>query len=169
MMLRFFHTLLIMIAVLVGIGFTNPVTTFADASSLEVASIFSFSGEQPKNLGVKEGKLAKCPQTPNCVSSQSKDVTHQIKPLKYESSQKVALNQLTEIIQNTENAKVIAASNDYIYAQYTSRIMGFVDDVEFYVDPENPIIHVRSASRLGESDLGVNRSRVESIREQFQG
>ncbi|MDR9402870.1 MAG: DUF1499 domain-containing protein [Halothece sp. Uz-M2-17] len=137
-------------------------------NSIEIASIFSFSGEQPKNLGVKQGSLANCPQTPNCVSSQSKDVTHKVEPLTYDSSRKEALKQLKTIIQETDNAAIIKATSNYLYAQYTSRIMGFVDDVEFYLDPQENLIHVRSASRVGESDLGVNRRRIERIREQFQ-
>ena len=147
--------------------FFSPSASFA-GSSMEVASIFSFSGEQPKNLGVKKGSLSKCPQTPNCVSSQSKDVTHKVEPLTYHSSRKEALNQLKTIIQETDNAEIVKATSNYLYAQYTSRIMGFVDDVEFYLAPQDNIIHVRSASRVGESDLGVNRRRIENIREQFQ-
>lgn len=166
MFFNLLQSILLPVTIFFSIFLISPATSLAD-SSVEVASIFSFSGEQPKNLGVKEGKLAKCPQTPNCVSSQSKDVTHKVDPLRYESSQKEALNKLKTIIEETENAEMIDVTDNYLYAQYTSRIMGFVDDVEFYFDSQNPVIHVRSASRLGESDLGVNRRRIESIREQF--
>lgn len=166
MFFNLLQSILLPVTIFFSIFLISPATSLAD-SSVEVASIFSFSGEQPKNLGVKEGKLAKCPQTPNCVSSQSKDVTHKVDPLGYESSQKEALNKLKTIIEETENAEMIDVTDNYLYAQYTSRIMGFVDDVEFYFDSQNPVIHVRSASRLGESDLGVNRRRIESIREQF--
>jgi len=166
MFFNLLQSILLPVTIFFSIFLISPATSLAD-SSVEVASIFSFSGEQPKNLGVKEGKLAKCPQMPNCVSSQSKDVTHKVDPLRYQSSQKKALNKLKTIIEETENAEIIEATDNYLYAQYTSRIMGFVDDVEFYFDSQNPVIHVRSASRLGESDLGVNRRRIESIREQF--
>ncbi|WP_246140385.1 DUF1499 domain-containing protein [Euhalothece natronophila] len=137
------------------------------SNSVQVASIFSFSGEQPDNLGVENGKLANCPQTPNCVSSQSKDINHKIDPLTYNSSSERALGELTTILKEIDNAEIIEEKDNYLYAQFTSNIMGFVDDVEFYLDPQAEVIHVRSASRIGESDLGVNRRRIERIREQL--
>jgi uncharacterized protein (DUF1499 family) len=160
------QSLLLIITLVLGVFFINPTATLAE-SSVQVASIFSFSGEQPNNLGLKNGQLAKCPETPNCVSSQSKDDSHQIEPLTYESSSKEAFSKLKKIIEETDNAEIIEDQSNYLYAQYTSQIMGFVDDVEFYLKPEEQLIHVRSASRLGESDLGVNRDRIETIREQF--
>lgn len=165
--MKILQSLLLISTIIVSVFCFNPAPSYAD-HSVEIASLFSFSGEQPKNLGVKQGQLAKCPDTPNCVSSQSKDVTHQIDPITYTSSPKEAFNQLKKILEGTENAEIIEANSNYLYAQYTSRIMGFVDDVEFYLEPQDQLIHVRSASRLGESDLGVNRSRVENIREQFK-
>ena len=71
---------------------------------------------------------------------------------------------LKAIIESTPNARIVEMKPDYLYAEYTSGLMGFVDDVEFYVPPNGKIIHVRSASRLGHSDLGVNRKRIEAIR-----
>jgi uncharacterized protein (DUF1499 family) len=71
------------------------------------------------------------------------------------------------MIQNTDNAKIVEQGDRYLYAEFTSKIMGFVDDVEFYLDENDGVIHARSASRLGQSDLGVNRKRIESIRSQF--
>lgn len=132
-----------------------------------VASLFSFSGDRPTNLGVKNGALAPCPPSPNCVSSQSGDAKHQIAPLTYQGSPAEAIAKLKEIIAASDNAKIITAEHNYIYAEFTSKLMGFVDDVEFYLDPESATIQVRSASRLGESDLGVNRKRIEAIRRQF--
>lgn len=132
-----------------------------------LASIFSFSGEQPENLGVENGQLANCPQTPNCVSSQSNDINHKVDPLTYNSSPEQALTELETILQEIDNAEIIEENENYLYAQFTSNIMGFVDDVEFYLDPQEELIHVRSASRIGESDLGANRRRVERLREQF--
>lgn len=168
MTLQLIPSLFLSLIIGCSIWLINPTVTLAE-TSLQVASIFSFSGEQPKNLGVKNGQLADCPETPNCVSSQSKDVTHQIEPLTYSSSGKEAWKKLQTILEATDNAEVIEAENNYLYATYTSQIMGFVDDVEFYLEPQEKLIHVRSASRLGESDLGVNRNRIETIREQFQG
>ncbi|MEA5539945.1 DUF1499 domain-containing protein [Limnoraphis robusta Tam1] len=134
-----------------------------------IASLFSFSGNRPKNLGVEEGKFANCPDSPNCVSSQSIDVVHQIDPLNYaDQSPTEAFEKLKTIIKNMDNAKIITETESYLYAEFTSALMGFVDDVEFSLDKPEQIIHVRSASRLGESDLGVNRNRIEMIRSVFE-
>lgn len=132
-------------------------------------SIFSFPGQQPTNLGVKEGKLAPCPKSPNCVSSESPDTDkeHKIEPLTYESSPEEAWAKLKGIIEGTDGAKIVRDDNNYLYAEFTTKLMGFVDDVEFYQEPNTGKIQVRSASRLGQSDLGVNRKRIETIRSKF--
>ncbi|MDJ0704601.1 MAG: DUF1499 domain-containing protein [Leptolyngbyaceae cyanobacterium MO_188.B28] len=127
-------------------------------------SLFSFSGTRPTNLGVKDGKFPPCPSTPNCVCSQDPDEAHYIAPLAYSGTPEAAIAKLKEIIQNLERAQIITESNDYLYAEFSSKMMGFVDDVEFYVDAAAQVIHVRSAARLGKSDLGVNRKRLETIR-----
>ncbi|MFM7220064.1 MAG: DUF1499 domain-containing protein [Nodosilinea sp.] len=137
--------------------------------------LFSFSGERPTNLGVQDGKLAACPSSPNCVNSQiASDPSHSIAPLSYksspESSPSQALADLKTLIQGMERTRIISATDDYLYAEFASRLMGYVDDVEFYLDPSTPgQIQVRSASRLGESDLGVNRKRIEEIRAALEG
>jgi uncharacterized protein (DUF1499 family) len=138
---------------------TSTPTVIAMAKSL-----FSFSGKRPETLGVKDGKLAACPGTPNCVSSQATDAEHQVDAIAYTTSASAALAQLKSTIQGMERAAIVNESNNYLYAEFTSGLMGFVDDVEFYVDDSAKVIHVRSASRLGQSDLGVNRKRVEEIR-----
>lgn len=128
------------------------------------------AGTRPENLGLISGKSAACPSTPNCVSSQSEDPEHYIKPFTYQSSAIEAIAQLKNIIADRERAKLIAYDKtaNYLCAEFTSRWMGFVDDVEFYVNDKAKKIELRSASRLGESDLGVNRKRLESIRKQFE-
>jgi uncharacterized protein (DUF1499 family) len=126
--------------------------------------LFSFSGKRPDTLGVKEGKLAACPATPNCVSSQATDAEHKVDAIAYFTPAAEALAKLKSVISTTENAAIINESDNYVYAEFTSGLMGFVDDVEFYIDDNAKVIHVRSASRLGQSDLGVNRKRVEEIR-----
>jgi uncharacterized protein (DUF1499 family) len=123
-----------------------------------------FAGKRPTNIGVNSGKLAPCPNSPNCVSSQSQDVQHKIEPLTYKSSPQQAMANLKTVIENMERTKIIAENDNYLYAEFSTKLMGYVDDVEFSLDPSANIIHVRSASRLGKSDLGVNRKRVETIR-----
>ncbi|MEB3883744.1 DUF1499 domain-containing protein [Lyngbya sp. CCY1209] len=129
-----------------------------------MASLFSFSGQRPDNLGVHDGHLSDCPDSPNCVSSESRDAAHYIEPFTYSASGEEALTQIEGVLENMDNATIVTADDHYIDAEFTSAIMGFVDDVEFYLDEEAGVIQVRSASRLGESDLGVNRDRIETIR-----
>jgi uncharacterized protein (DUF1499 family) len=148
---------------------TNISPAAAQTSSNKImASLLSFPGNRPQNLGVTDNKLAPCPQSPNCVSSQSTDSEHQIAPLSYNSPPEAAIAKLQGIIQNLERTKIITVTANYLYAEFTSALMGFVDDVEFYLDETSQVIHVRSASRLGQSDLGVNRQRIETIRNKFQ-
>ena len=127
-----------------------------------------FAGKRPNNLGVRDGKLAPCPSTPNCVCSQSEDAGHKIEPLTYKSTPEVAFTQLKQAIASQPRTKIITESPNYLYEEFTSAIMKFVDDVEFYLDEDAKVIHVRSASRLGQSDLGVNRKRIETIRAKLQ-
>ncbi|MEL4894097.1 DUF1499 domain-containing protein [Crocosphaera sp. Alani8] len=147
---------LAVVAIWIGVRLISP-----DSPTL-------FAGTQPENLGVTNETLTACPSTPNCVSSQSKDGEHSIQPLAYQGEGKTAIATLKEIISQQERSKIVSESDDYLYAQFTTQWMGFVDDVEFYVNEENGVIDVRSASRLGESDLGVNRERIETIRQAFQ-
>ncbi len=123
-----------------------------------------FAGKRPSNLGVNNGNLAPCPNSPNCVSSQSLDAVHTIAPLTFTSTPEQALIKLKSIIESLPRTKIISESQDYLYAEFKSGLMGFVDDVEFYLDRNANVIQVRSASRLGQSDLGVNRQRIETIR-----
>ncbi|TVP65752.1 MAG: DUF1499 domain-containing protein [Leptolyngbya sp. LCM1.Bin17] len=127
-----------------------------------------FSGQRPSNLGVKDGKLAPCPSSPNCVISQgSPDADHAIAPLQYDGDPSAAMEKLVAVVKAMPRTTIIEQTNDYLYAEFASQLMGYVDDVEFYLDPAASAIQVRSASRLGQSDLGVNRKRIEAIRSEF--
>jgi uncharacterized protein (DUF1499 family) len=130
-------------------------------------TLFSFSGTRPTNLGVNDGKLRDCPNSPNCVSSQSSDAEHKISALTYTGDAAKALEDLKSVISSLPRTKIITAKDNYIYAEFTSALMGYVDDVEFYLNTDQQIIEVRSASRLGESDMGANRDRIETIRAKF--
>lgn len=126
-----------------------------------------FAGKRPNNLGVSNGKLAPCPNSPNCVSSQSTDAGHKIAPLTFRSTPETAIANLKKIIESLPRTQIITESQDYLYVEFKSALLGFVDDVEFYLDRNANAIEVRSASRLGQSDLGVNRQRIETIRAKF--
>jgi uncharacterized protein (DUF1499 family) len=138
------------------------LTVWFSATACAQAAIFSFSGDRPTNLGVNAGKFAPCPATPNCVSSQATDAAHKIAPLAYTGDSAAALAKVKAAIAALPGSKIITESDSYIYAEFTSGLMGFVDDVEFA--SQDGVIQVRSASRLGESDLGVNAKRVETVR-----
>jgi uncharacterized protein (DUF1499 family) len=124
--------------------------------------MFKFSGTRPTNLGVTASRLAACPSSPNCVCSYDSDAEHKIAPIGITKSKPEAMALLKQVIQSMERTAIITESADYLYAEFTTKLMGYVDDVEFYLDGTN--IQVRSASRLGKSDLGLNRQRIEAIR-----
>jgi len=117
--------------------------------------------------GVADGELSPCPKSPNCVSSLSEDQSHYVEPLTYEVSQEEAREKLISVINSMKRSKILTAEMNYIHATFKSALFGFVDDVEFSFDDQRKVIDVRSASRTGYSDLGVNRKRVEEIRKRF--
>jgi apolipoprotein D and lipocalin family protein len=111
--------------------------------------------------------ITSCPSTPNCVSSIDRDRKHFIQPLRFAGSVKDAQSRLLNILSELKRARIVTIENDFIEAEFTSFVFRFVDDVEFYFDDRHKVIHVKSASRVGYSDLGVNRRRVEKIRKLF--
>lgn len=124
---------------------------------------------RPENLGVDDGQFAACPRSPNCVSSQAdeSDNTHYIDPLPMRDTVDATRQALVSIIEELPRSEVITSDENYIHAEFRSLTMGFIDDAEFYIDPNANVVHVRSAARLGEGDMGVNRRRIETIREQY--
>jgi uncharacterized protein (DUF1499 family) len=126
---------------------------------------------KPKELGVKDGKLEPCPNSPNCISTQadSNDKEHFMIPLSYTTSRDEAKQKIIDIIKNLPRTKIITEKEDYIHSTFTSRLMHYVDDVEFYFDDKAKLIHFRSASRVGYSDMGVNKARMEEITKLFYG
>ncbi len=127
-----------------------------------------FAGARPTTLGLHQGQLSPCPPSPNCVVSQgSPDATHAIAPLTYPGEPARAMAQLAELIVALPRTQILEQTPTYLYAEFTSRWLGFVDDGEFYFDQPAGVIQVRSASRLGESDLGVNRDRIETLRQRL--
>jgi uncharacterized protein (DUF1499 family) len=125
------------------------------------------SGTRPSNIGVHEGKLAPCPQSPNCVSTFAADSMHTAASLPYSGASNAAKQKLIGVIQSLPRTKIITDANDYLYVEFTSATWRFVDDVEFLFDDNTKTIQFRSASRLGQGDMGVNRKRMDTIREKF--
>jgi len=126
-----------------------------------------FNWRRPTNLGVTDGRLAPCKRTPNCVSSQADpaDREHYIAPVAFRGS----MADLRRAVESMERATVITAERNYLYAEYRTRLLRYVDDVELYYDERQGVVHVRSASRLGRRDFGVNRKRVEALRGAIAG
>jgi uncharacterized protein (DUF1499 family) len=148
----------------------SPCLAALVVAALPAAALASlFAGSRPDGLGVFAGALAPCRPTPNCVSSQAADPEHFVEPLRWTGSAAGAMAALRKAVESMERARVIRAEPGYLYAEFTSRWLGFVDDVEFAVDEAARVIHVRSASRLGRRDFGVNRARVEAIRARLTG
>jgi uncharacterized protein (DUF1499 family) len=131
---------------------------------LILVSNLIFSTSALAAIGLNNGQLAACPSSPNCVVSQAGDADHAIEPINYKSDRATAKETLLKVLGVVPRTKVIEQTDNYIRSEATSRIFKFVDDVEFYFPENENLIHVRSASRVGESDLGVNRRRIEQIR-----
>ena len=121
-------------------------------------------GARPANLGVRQGRLAPCPASPNCVSSLADDDVHRVAPLPLSGAAAMAIDRLAGIVRSLPRTSVVAATESYLHAEFRSAVFRFVDDVEFLADESAGVIHVRSASRVGTSDLGVNRRRIEALR-----
>lgn len=124
------------------------------------------SWKRPGNLGVTDGRLAPCRRTPNCVSSQADpaDAEHFIAPIPFAGDAAAAIAAARRAVESMQRATVIGEEPGYLYAEFRSKLIGFVDDVEFAFDGKAGVLHVRSSSRVGRRDYGVNRARVESLR-----
>lgn len=153
----------------------SAVVLLALAGSAVIAGRLGwFAGEAPTDLGVRDGKLKPPSPTPNSVSSQAEywpDAAQRrrasIAPLRYQEDAATAMRCLREVLQRFPGATVVIARDDYLYVQFTTRWLRFVDDAEFLLAPGEGVIHVRSASRVGYGDLGTNRRRIEAIRAEF--
>ncbi len=128
--------------------------------------LFMFGAARP--VGVVDGRLRPCPTSPNCVCSQDSDAQHAIASLRFDGDADQAWQRLRQTIVGLARTRVISGDDRYLHVEFTTALMRFVDDVEFLLDPVGGVIHVRSASRVGHSDLGANRKRIEGIRKLFE-
>ncbi len=132
-------------------------------------------GAQPGDLGVRDGKLKRPSLTPNSVSSQAdlwpdhprRDAAR-IAPLALRGDGPATIARLKTLVEAMPGAVVVESRADYLYAQFTTRLMKYTDDVEFWFDPAAGVVQVRSASRVGRKDFDVNRQRVELVRARLQ-
>lgn len=112
-------------------------------------------------------RLKPCPQSPNCVSSQKWNAGGRVAPIPIEGGPEETLDRFAALIEADPRAEVVERQRIYLRAEYRSALLRFIDDLELLVDEEGGVVHVRSASRLGWSDGGVNRRRVEALRQAF--
>lgn len=125
-------------------------------------------GEKAEMRSKAAGKLTPCSKSPNCVSSLAEDKEHFITPIPYSADNTMTQHKLLEILNSFERVRVVSIEGNYIHVEFVSSVFRFVDDVEFYLDDAEKVIQVKSASRTGYSDFGVNRRRVEMIRKKFE-
>lgn len=126
-------------------------------------------GNQVPELGVKDGKLAAISSKPNNVSTQTDDPTKKVATLVFKDSQASTLSALKKAVALYGGAKIKAESEDYLYVVFTTSLMRYRDDAEFWLDVENKQVHYRSSSRAGHSDMGLNRKRYNEIAELYRG
>lgn len=130
-----------------------------------VVAFVGCGGRMPEEIGVTEGIFAPCPDKPNCVSSFAKDADHHVEAIAIVGRPATAWMKLQTMLADEENVSIVTASDHYLHAVYTSSLMRYRDDVEFLLRADHSEIAVRSASRVGHGDMGVNRARVEAIRD----
>lgn len=140
------------------------------------AQLGLLSGRMPGDLGTRDGRLKPPSMTPNSVSSQAglypdhpQRAYAQIEPFPVIDGGPQTMERLRRVAEAMEGAKVVKSDPGYLHVQFTTRWMRFVDDCEFWFDPRAGVVHVRSASRVGRKDFGVNRARVEAIRARLAG
>lgn len=118
--------------------------------------------------GPLSNELADCPNSPNCVSTSASRTANHIDPIVLRPASSDAIAELADIIEELAGSKIVLSADRYLHAEFRSQLFGFVDDLEIFVDEEQKLIFVRSASRVGYSDLGVNRNRVQEIRRRYE-
>lgn len=141
---------------------------FLGSSFLLVRWLIVLASPEPESLGVRDGRLAACPNTPNCVSTSEVGAEKRLRALPFSGALIDAQGRVLAALQTLPGVTLRRESEGYIHATVRSRILGFIDDVEFLFDDRAKQIHFRSASRLGLSDLGVNRRRMMQFSEAFQ-
>ena len=133
-------------------------------TSFILMPLFACAGTRPNNLGIKDSRLAPCPSSPNCVSSDDADAAHSVSAFALITPASAAWRAVHSTVAGLPRTKIITDTDEYLHAECSSAVFGFVDDLELHLRPAQNLIAVRSAARLGHSDLGVNRRRVEKLR-----
>ena len=132
-----------------------------------VRMAITFTTKAPPSIGLKDGQLAPLPKSPNAVSSTTENKDRQVKSIPFRGDVEIAKKRLKDIIQRMARTKLVTEKDNYLHYEFRTMVFNFTDDVEFLFDESSEVIHVRSASRLGRSDFGVNKRRCEDIRKKF--
>ena len=164
----------LLVGVLIAMPVTNPrkwwrrgLVWFLLVVLLFWLGIIFMPSAIPENLGVIEGKLRECPDSPNCVSTEATDASHLIPRIEFTGTAADARARLIRVVKEMPRTKLVTEKENYLHFECRSRLFSFVDDLEFFIDSDTRMIQVRSASRIGYSDLGVNRARVNQVRDAF--
>jgi uncharacterized protein (DUF1499 family) len=134
---------------------------------LIVMSAVACAGHAQDSRSTTPNDLAACPDSPNCVSTKSKDPGHMMPPLPYIKSGEESMNRLVALVREMKRATIVSATPSYLHVEFRSALFRFVDDVEFVLDDSARVIHFRSASRAGYYDFGVNRKRMKEISDRY--
>jgi len=148
-----------------GIMRTSGILTIGAMLLIAGMPLLSCTGKRPANLGVSDSGLSPCPASPNCVSSDASDISHAIPPLQLAVPANEGWKTARELVSRLPRTRIVNETSGYLHAECQSALFGFIDDLELDLRPAENVIAVRSASRMGHSDLGVNRRRVEALRE----
>ncbi|HET6880958.1 MAG TPA: DUF1499 domain-containing protein [Pirellulales bacterium] len=132
-----------------------------------VLAVLSYYSRKPTNVGLVDGWLADCPDKPNCVCSQALEVSHRIAPIDFSDASDTAWQRMKSVVSAMPHTKIVSEQDGYLHAECQTSVFRFVDDLELLLDAERQVIHCRSASRVGHSDFGVNRRRIEGLRRAF--
>lgn len=133
-----------------------------------IMSLFSCSGQRPTNIGIHNARLTSCSNSPNCVSSDSTSAKHNIDAFHLNETVNEPWPTIQTTVAELPRTEIITSTSDYLHAECSSALFGFVDDLELHLKAADGVVSVRSASRLGHSDFGVNRKRIERLRDKLR-
>ncbi len=137
-------------------------------AAVGLLAVWARRAPAPGNLGLHDGRLSPCPGSPNCVSSEEgADAGHAMPPWTFAGDPGEAMAVLAGLVGAAARARVVDTAAGYLHAEFRTPVIGFIDDVEFRFDPASGSVRFRSASRLGYSDLGVNRRRMDALGRRF--
>ena len=149
----------------------RPILFFIYATVMTITLPAAFAGCAGNQMEYKmneNDRLAACPDRPNCVSSEAQDPRRAVAPMQLAGDPAIAWAEIQAKVKRFPRSTIVKATDRYLHVILKSRVFGFIDDLELRLDPQTKRIAIRSASRSGYFDLGVNRRRVENLRKQLK-